>query len=60
MWIGLTDDKVIDVEHLGELLHGQVLFHTTITEFGPLSTFIPHRTIGILDHEPIGFKDAWK
>ena len=59
VWIRLTDDEVVDIEHLRELLHRQVLFHGSIREvLTGMTTLVALPTIRFLDNESIGLEDT--
>mmetsp|Transcript_14078 Transcript_14078/g.20616 ORF Transcript_14078/g.20616 Transcript_14078/m.20616 type:complete len:261 (+) Transcript_14078:816-1598(+) len=59
MGICLRYNKVIDIEHFRELLHGKILLHGSVRKvcrrFG---TFKAFGTVGVFDNELVGFKDT--
>lgn len=55
----LADEKMIDIEHLAQLLHGQICCHTAILERHCARAFITLGPITILYNKPIRFEHPW-
>ena len=59
MWVGLTDDEMVYVEHLAELLHRQINLHGSIGEGRSFRALVTYSAVCILHLQSICLKYTW-